>query len=151
MRSIRIGREFEHVTISVEDPQSVRESGAPRDSNDYYEANWVNAEIKIAAGGFSGTYRAHLFRTDFRDFYKDLTNLYSFGSHQGEFRTFEDQLRLEISGDGRGNFESSCVAKDASGNYLNFTVSFDQTDIPRMLKELDRIIEAYPVIGRPDE
>jgi hypothetical protein len=80
-----------------------------------------------------------------------LKKLYSFESSQGEFRTLESQLHIEIRGDRRGNFEATCKAEDSScGNCLKFTLEFDQTYIPRMLTELDAIIEAYPVFGRPD-
>jgi len=44
-----------------------------------------------------------------------LKKLYSFESSQGEFRTLESQLHIEIRGDRRGNFEAICIAEDSSG------------------------------------
>jgi hypothetical protein len=35
------------------------------------------------------------------------------------------------------------------GNVLTFWVDFDQTDLPDILKGLDRLCEAFPVIGAP--
>ena len=152
MKSVRIGGDLEHVTINLGErsPNSVSEDRQLAERG-YWDSNWVTARIEIAAGGFRGYYGASLFRTDFPRFRAALRKLYSFESNHGRFNTMECQLNIEISGDRRGNFEATCVAKDAGdGNRLEFKIQFDQTYIPRMLTELDAIIEAYPVLGKPD-
>jgi hypothetical protein len=151
MKSVRIGRHLEHITISLGDPSPDLESEKQRARRGYYDSNWISAHIEIAAGGFRGSYDVSLFRADFPDFRDALSNLYSFASNQGEFRTIENQLHIEIHGDRRGNFEADCVARDATdGNCLEFKLNFDQTEIPRMLTELEAIIEAHPVLGKPN-
>jgi hypothetical protein len=59
---------------------------------------------------------------------------------------------MKIQGDGLGHFEAECQAMDQAGvgNSLEFRLSFDQTDIPAILKGLDRVKEAFPVRGNPD-
>ena len=153
MKSVRIGGNLEHVTMSLGErsPDSATIDRSQLAEYGYWDSNWVSADIEIAAGGFRGYYRASLFRTDFPDFRDDLKKLYSFESNRGEFNTIECQLSIEINGDRRGNFEAICVAKDdTDGNRLEFKIRFDQTYIPRMLTELDAIIKAYPVLGKPD-
>jgi hypothetical protein len=148
MKSVRIGREQEHITIDLDDPSTDPESDKQLAKKGYYDANWIDAQIEIAAGGFQGSYGASLCREDFLDFREALSKLYSFAANQGEFTTTEDQLSIEIHGDRRGNFEADCVARDATyENRLEFKLRFDQTDIPRMLAELDAIIKAYPLLG----
>jgi hypothetical protein len=59
---------------------------------------------------------------------------------------------MKIQGDGLGHFEAECHAMDQAGvgNRLEFRLSFDQTDIPGILKGLDRVNEAFPARGSPD-
>jgi addiction module HigA family antidote len=147
MKSFRIGRELEYITITL--PDRDPESSEQLANYDFNGANWISAHIKIAVGGFDGSYRATLERTDFPHFRDALKKLYSFESSRGEFSTIENQLHIVIRGDRRGNFEAICVARDTSdGNCLEFKLAFDQTEIPPMLKQLDAIIEAYPVLGK---
>lgn len=152
MKSVRIGGNLEHVTINLGErsPDAATIDRSRLAEYGYWDSNWVIADIEIAAGGFRGYYRASLFRTDFPHFRDALRNLYSFESNRGRFETMECQLSIEIQGDRRGNFEATCVARDAAdGNRLEFKIRFDQTYIPRMLTELDAIIGAYPVLGKP--
>jgi hypothetical protein len=147
MKSVRVGGDLEHVTIALSDRDPERD--AQLADHKYYDSNWVSARVEIAVGGFRGAYDADLFRADFPDFRDALTKLYSFASNDGKFETIENQLRIEIRGDRRGNFEATGVARDSSdGNCLEFKLEFDQTYIPRMLAELDAIIAAYPVLGK---
>lgn len=150
MKSVRIGRELEHVTIRLGERSP---DAATQDlrlaERGYEDANWITAHIEIAVGGFEGRYSASLERTDFSRFRGALKKLYSFESSQGGFSTMEGLLHIDICGDRRGNFEAICVARDdGEGNRLEFKLQFDQTFIPRMLTELDAIIEAYPVLGK---
>ena len=64
----------------------------------------------------------------------------------------EKQLRVSITGDSLGHFTAECEAVDQAGigNRLSFSLSFDQTEIPAILKGLDAIVREYPVIGNPD-
>jgi hypothetical protein len=150
LKSVRIGRNLEHVTISLSDPSPDPESDTPLARRGLYDANWIPARIEITAGGFRGSDHASLLREDFPDFRDALFSLHSFASNEGQFRTIENQLRINIRGDRRGNFAADCVARDTTdGNCLEFKLRFDQTDIPRMMTELDTIIEAYPVLGKP--
>jgi hypothetical protein len=152
MKLVRIGRDLERITISLDDPSPDPDSDKQRAEHVYYDSNWISAHIEIAAGGFRGPNDASLFRADFPDFRDAFSNLFSFASNQGEFRTIENQLHIETRrGDRRGNFEAHCVARNATdGNCLEFKLNFDQTEIPRMLTELDAIIEAHPVLGKPN-
>jgi hypothetical protein len=68
MKSVRIGRDLEHITISLGDPSPDPESEKQRARGGYYDSNWISAHIEIAAGGFRGSYDVSLFRADFPDF-----------------------------------------------------------------------------------
>ena len=53
------------------------------------------------------------------------------------------EVSFEITGDGHGNFEATCKAR-SDENSIQFILRFDQTEIPRMMRELDSIARAYP-------
>ena len=147
MKSFRIGRELEYTTISLPDREP--ESDEQLANFDFDDANWINAHVKIAVGGFDASYGATLFRADFPRFRDALKKLHSFESSRAQFSTMENQLHIEIRSDMRGNFEAICEARDRSdGNCLSFKLGFDQTEISPMLKQLDSIIKAYPVLGK---
>ena len=120
---------------------------------DYWDGNWVNANIEIYAGGFRGRYSAYLRTKELKDFRDAVTSLYSFKSKEASLETLEGQLSINITGDSLGHFAAKCEAMDQAGigNRLIFTLTFDQTDIPAMLKELDVVIKEYPIIGNPND
>ena len=64
----------------------------------------------------------------------------------------EEQLSIRIIGNSLGHFTARCEALDqvGIGNRLIFSLEFDQTEIPEMLKGLDVVAREYPVIGKPE-
>ena len=61
----------------------------------------------------------------------------------------EEWLSIKARGDGHGHITADCEAMDEAGigNTLQFTLKFDQTDIPEVLQGLDAILQKFPVIG----
>src|SRR5687767_2039504 len=79
-------------------------------SLDYWDGNWVNADIEIDAGSFRGRYSAYLRAEELKDFRDALTRLYSFDSKEAKFETMEEQLSIRITGNGLGHFTAECEA-----------------------------------------
>jgi hypothetical protein len=147
MISLRIGQgELEYLKLSVNRPllPAYLEGG----SFDYLDHNWIRTIVEVRAGAFEGRYRTDLHRDEFEQLREELPKLYSFEIHEIKFSAMEGQLGIDITGDRRGNFEVCCKASDCSdGNCLDFRLGFDQTQIPRMIHELDAILAAYPLRG----
>jgi|GEM_PF-774268 len=129
----------DHLTIYIH--------SAAKSTHRYYD--WVDVQIRVEAGSFTGMFYASLqvhdfvyLRSEFNRLYNDLTGLMKFEAQ-------EEQLYLEIIGDGKGHFEANCVARDKAGmgNKLEFALSFDQTFIPPILRDLDKIITQYPAVN----
>ena len=60
-------------------------------------------------------------------------------------------LPKSVSPGGRkGHFHAECEAMDqpGTGNRLAFKIDFDQTELPDILRGLDAICDAIPVVGR---
>jgi len=71
------------------------------------------------------------------------------GTNPKRLEPLEGQLVLNIKGDGLGHFEVECATTDKPGNggTLSFSLSFDQTELPRLINELDKITKAFPIKG----
>jgi hypothetical protein len=147
MISLRIGqRELEYLKLSVEKP--LLPAYLEGDSFDYWDHNWIHVTVEVRAGAFFGRYETQLHRSELEYFHRKLPKLYSFEIHEMKFSAMEGQLGMHVTGDRRGNFEARSAARDRSdGNLLDFTLGFDQTQIPRMIHELDAILAAYPLRG----
>jgi hypothetical protein len=125
-----------------------RKSPGPED---FYDGNWVDATIHIAAGGFHGQVDSVLRSEEFVSFRDQLRPLYVTLTGRATFETCEGWLRIQVEGGGKGHFHADCEATDqpGTGNRLVFKIDFDQTELPAILRGLDAICDAIPVIGRP--
>jgi hypothetical protein len=146
MNGFRIGkRDSEYLNVQIT-------GRSHPGSKDYWDGNWVNADIEIDAGSFRGRYGAYLRAEELKEFRDAVARLYSFDSKEAKFETMEEQLSISIAGDSLGHFTAECEAVDQAGigNRLIFSLEFDQTEIPEMLKGLDDIVREYPVTGKPE-
>jgi len=146
MNGFRIGR-------GVSEYLNVQVTGRSHPgSEDYWDGNWVNADIEIDAGSFQARYGAYLRVEELKDFRDAVARLYSFDSKEAKFQTMEEQLHINITGNGLGHFTAECEALDQAGigNRLVFSLEFDQTEIPEILKGLDATVREYPVKGDPE-
>ncbi len=121
------------------------------DTDDYWDANWISAGIRMEVGAFRAHVAASLRREDFPPLRDGLKELNVSLSGQVRFTTIEEWLEIEITGDGRGHLAArGYVVEEPGGrNRLEFELKFDQTQLPRLIAELDAIVAYRPVIGSP--
>lgn len=114
-----------------------------------WDRNWVRTKVIVKGGAFSGQFTADLMTTDFELFKRDLRNLDKDFKGTAKFSPLEEQLILNIAGDGLGHFETKCNVTDRPGygRTLSFSLSFDQTELPRLINELDKITKTFPIRG----
>jgi ferredoxin-NADP reductase len=126
-------------------------AGRQHGGDDYWDGNWLSCRVSVRARGFRGAFDAALRAEEFvrmregvRVCMTDLTGAFV-------FETMEEQLSIVAKGDGIGHFTAVCTARDAAGseNLLTFTLSFDQTRLAPLAAELDELVRAYPVVGKP--
>lgn len=119
------------------------------DAQDYWDGNWLDAEITLRVGAFRGAYEAQLRTDDFSRFRDALRRLYDELTGDAAFLSLEQWLRLRLVGDGRGHIAVTCDAMDAAGlgNRLTFNLELDQTELPQMLRDLEAILRDFPVKG----
>ena len=121
------------------------------DCNDYWDGNWLACAIDVNVGGFRGHVDADLRAEEFASFRDGLQRLYNQLNGEATFETREHWLTIHVVGDGRGHFEATCQLRDEPGigNCLAFSLAFDQTYLPAVLRSLEAILHRFPVVGRP--
>lgn len=115
-----------------------------------WDKNWVKGFVEVKAGAFSGGFDADFMTTDFANFRSELEELYNKLTGTATFSTLEDQVNIKIVGDGIGHLIAECYVMDIAGlgSKLQFEVDFDQTYIPNVIRELEKIISRFPKTGQ---
>ena len=113
-----------------------------------WDKNWIKTKIAIKAGAFTGNYIGEFMTHDFVNFKKELQNLYVNLNSSAGFNDLEGYLKIDIQGDGLGHLNVTYSASDKPGYGSTLTSNFylDQTYIPNLIRQLDEIIELFPVI-----
>ena len=117
---------------------------------DYWDGNWIESQVLVAAGGFHGSIGLSLRAEEFVDFRDQLASLSERLDGTARFSTMEGQLKLTLSGDGKGHVLVEGVVLDEAGvgNSLSFSFEIDQTYLSGLLQSLDAVITRFPVVGR---
>jgi hypothetical protein len=119
-------------------------------AKDFWDGNWLNVRVLLAAGRFSGKLNGQLRADELASFYNELTNLYLTLSGQARFSTVEGWLSFEITGDGKGHltFKGEIMDEPGIGNDLKFKFELNQSFIPEVLSSIEKVIKAFPVLGK---
>jgi hypothetical protein len=110
-------------------------------SNDSYDGNWLDAKAIVKVGGFTGTVGGQLRTDELASFQTELANLYKSLSGSAKLVALEGWLSFEITGDGMGHFSCTGEVMDGfiQGNTLSFNLNIDQTFLPEILKNLEKV------------
>jgi hypothetical protein len=145
--SFHIGDEAsEHVSVEV----LAREHP---DKSDYWDGNWLTAQVAVACGPWSGTYRAALRAEEFAHFRDQLLRLGEDNdAPPAEFESMEPWLRFSVHrSDRHGHMRVSGRAQTEpffdSHNVFYFVLELEQGFLPGTLDDLGRVMEEFPVIG----
>ena len=147
MSDFRIGRtDTEYIRIRI--------VGRTNNVRENWEVNLVDVEVQLAVGGFRGLFGAKLTLGHLASLRNELAQLHSFDLQELAFEPYlspyNSNLIFRIKGDGLGNFTADFDVADEAGNQLEFRLSFDQTEIPQMLNELDAMLTEYPFLDHGD-
>ncbi len=119
------------------------------ESAEFWESNWIDCAIDVSAGGFQGALNANLRAEELFAFRDALRQLGDHLAREALFETIEHWLTIRVVGDGRGQFQASCELRDApEGNRLSFLLAFSREGLTPVMRALDAIVTAFPVLGR---
>ncbi len=140
------GEDAEYLTLTVH-------GRSLPDSLDYWDGNWLACTAEVAVGAFRGSLDRLLRNEDISRFHDRLTELNERLTGEALFDTLDGWFDLRVIGDGRGHLEARGQLCDdpVHGNELEFRLFFDQTFLPPLLAQLRAVMEAYPVVDRPEK
>ena len=118
---------------------------------DYWDGNWLACEVSVAVGGFRGRFEASLRTDEFLRFEEQARKLYETLNGTAEFAAMEEQVCLELLGDGRGHVQCRGTVRDVAGtgNQLSFSLNLDQTQLFGTVAQLAELLNRFPVRGKP--
>jgi hypothetical protein len=137
-----IGRESgDHVRLEILDRPFA-------DEPDHHGRNLLRAMVHVAAGPFQGGYRIDVYAWEFEALREALRALDGSGQGAATLEDAEGGLALELSAHGPGHCLVRCVARDVgvSGARLEFEIGLDRVDLPPVVRDLEAILRAFPVI-----
>jgi hypothetical protein len=120
------------------------------DSLDADDGNWILSHVSVESGGFHAQFTCSLRAEDFAAFLPQLQHLVVDPRGAAQFRTMEEQLELDLQGDGLGHFDVQGQAVDrcGTGNTIGWSQTIDQSDLLRLIASVAAISTAYNVRGR---
>jgi hypothetical protein len=124
---------------------------------DYWDGNWLRAQVTVVAGPWAGSYRAGLRADEFAAFREQLQRLYDDPAGPGaRFESMEPWLRFTVQRTDRlGHVEVRGEARVEpfveDHNVLKFSIEIDQSYLPHALEHLRKLLTVYPVLGSPNE
>ncbi|ULU26768.1 WapI family immunity protein [Dyella terrae] len=116
-------------------------------AGEYFDDNWLSVAVELKAGGFTGFFSASFLTSEIEAFHGEAAKLYDSLTGQAKFRTLEEQLSLDLVGDGRGHIRLTGRAADQPGigNTLAFSFAFDQTQLQSSVQGLAQLLKIFPV------
>jgi hypothetical protein len=114
---------------------------------EYNDDNWITVQVHVCVGGFRCTVDGAFITVELVAFLTQLRSLYESLSGTAEFATLEEQLHLQLTGDGKGHIElvGEVADQPGIGNQLRFTLHFDQSQLGTSIHELERVTKEFPV------
>ncbi|WP_400162580.1 WapI family immunity protein [Brevibacillus sp. TJ4] len=120
---------------------------------DYWDGNWLNCEIKVNIPGYTAAFPADLRTDEFQCFMVDLISIDSNLNGTANFRSMDSYIDLTCKITKTGILEWECRTSypPFTGANLSFSFTSDQSFLPHLIKQLEMLIETYPVIGNPND
>jgi hypothetical protein len=119
-------------------------------SQDFLDGNWIECRVEVRSGGFGAAVDASLRAEAFASFRDQLRELSKTLKGNASFIPMEPWVTINLKGDCRHELEALCLVRDqlSGGNVLHATIKLEASFLSEILAGLDRICEAFPVVGR---
>jgi hypothetical protein len=113
----------------------------------------LNCNIEAEIPGYKASFPSQLRTDEFRSFMVDLKEIDRYLTGTATFRSMESYIDLDCKIDNTGHLEWNCETSypPGIGATLHFSFTSDQSCLPPLIKELELLLENYPVIGNPRE
>lgn len=121
------------------------------EASDYRDGNRADTEVELTVGAFRGLVRSKLRTNELFAFRAELQAVFDALSGEARLTTMENWLSVLARGDGKGHVtvEGELTDDARRSGSLRFRFQLDPTDLPPVLRGLEGILRAFPVLGRP--
>jgi hypothetical protein len=116
-------------------------------SEDYWDANWLDIEIKLQVSSFNCKYHTNLRVDELLKFYEDLLALKNRQNKDAVLNTMEEGIYLHLESDVNGKINLQGKAKDQARNILDFKFQTVMISFDDFIVECEKVIAMYPLIG----
>ncbi len=123
------------------------------DGEDLWDANWldVTAEIDLPGQAWVRATGPFLMTSDLAEFLTELRRMNETLSGTAELQPLEPNLRVQLAFCSTGQLLTEiALTPDHPTQTHTFELELDQTYLPGIIRQLDTILERFPVRGRPD-
>ncbi|AQQ53288.1 WapI family immunity protein [Planococcus lenghuensis] len=118
-------------------------------SLDYWDGNWIVTRISIEIPGYSVQFSANLRTDELRDFVKKLKVMNKKLKGKASLENIDGfiDIKCEINLLGKIYWEVETCYPAGTGAVLHFNFESDQMYLENLIKELDEVIIAFPILG----
>lgn len=116
------------------------------------DGNWIECEVEIAAGAFSGRLGADIRPEEFRSFLEQLDAVRAASEGTASLAATDGHLAVAVTAAVDGGVRVSGEAFDRSedGNQLQFAFDLEAGGLPEVARALQHVLLAFPVIATPE-
>lgn len=118
-------------------------------ASDYWDGNWVSAEIGLRTRASAVRYQAALRADELERLRDELRPVRETLRGRATFRSMEGWLTIDVEGDGLGHADVTYVAAPghASQTVLTSSLRLDRAGLSAVIERLDDVLAAFPVVG----
>ena len=118
------------------------------DSNDTFDKNWILTHIELLIPGYKVSFNGDMQTTDIDRFLKETKQIYEKISGNTELTTLENPIHLvgKMTKTGKICWNGKTVYPIGFGAMLEFEFESDQSYLPVLIAELEKVLNVYPVI-----
>ncbi len=121
------------------------------DSDDYWDGNWLNANIKVSLPGYQASFNGDIRTDEVRAFLEGCKKMDQTLSGSVKFSSMEEIIELngEIDRTGQIEWSGKTTYPVGTGATLTFKFLSDQSFLETLISELELIMSQFPVKGKP--
>lgn len=114
---------------------------------DKWDGNWLNTQIKIKVGNFSGKIDALLRNDEFEQLAKAIEQFLCKKTESIIFSPMEPWITFKAIKNSKQNIEFAGEVTDrlGTGNILKFQFELSQANLKEILGEINTVLRDYPV------
>jgi hypothetical protein len=111
-----------------------------------WDRQWLNANLKVDVGSFTGDITRDIQTKELNDFCDQLQKFYRTLSGEAVLNTLEHWLMIKLEADKLGGIHITGFVQDGvyDENRLHFTLYTDQTYLPSVISQLKNILARFP-------